>query len=127
MKSTSSIFSKLTDWFKKRMEGELLLKWIIYIIVFVVLIIFTTSHPTEMPKWRFYGTVLALALLLVLNILWQSWELHSPAECEQPLRKWTFLLCSGALLLAAVWMGELYNAIFVLFMLCSQATILLGV
>jgi signal transduction histidine kinase len=127
MKTTSSIFSQLTDWFKKHMEGEMLLQWIIYIILFVVLIIFTTGHPPEIPKWRFYGTVIALALLLVLNILWQNWERNGPAEWEKPLHKWAFLLISGALLLAAVWMGDLFNAIFLLFMLCSQATILLGI
>ena len=127
MKTTSSKFSKLTDWFKKHMEGEMLLQWIIYIILFVVLIIFTTGHSPEMPKWRFYGTVLALTLLLVLNILWQNWERTCPDQCAQPLKKWAFLLGSGLLLLAAIWMGELYNAIFLLFMLCSQATIMLGV
>lgn len=127
MKTTSSIFNKLKDWFKKSMEGEMLLQWIIYIILFFVLLIFTTGHPPEMPKWRFYGTVLALALLLVLNILWQNWQRTRPTEWDKPLHKWAFLLGSGALLLAAVWMGELYNAIFLLFMLCSQATILLGI
>jgi signal transduction histidine kinase len=127
MKTTSSIFSKLMDWFKKQMEGEMLLQWVIYIILFIVLIIFTTGHSPEMPKWRFYGTVLALTLLLVLNILWQNWDQACPDQCEQPLNKWAFLLGSGLLLLGAVWMGELYNAIFLLFMLCSQATILLGV
>ena len=64
------MYSKMTDWFKKHLEGEMLLQWIIYIILFVVLIIFTTGHPPEMPKWRFYSTVMALALLLVLDILW---------------------------------------------------------
>ncbi len=127
MKTTSSKSSKLTDWIKKQIEGDMLLQWIIYIILFIVLLIFTTGHPPEMPPWRFYGTVLALTLLLVLNILWQKWQRTSPAEWEQPLRRWAFLLVSSALLLAAVWMGELYNAIFLLFMLCSQATILLGV
>jgi len=104
----------------------MLLQWIIYVILFLVLIIFTTSHP-PMPNWRFYGTVLALAVLLVINILWQNWEQTCPEECEKPVIVWSFLIGSGVLLLAAVWMGELYNAIFLLFMLCSQATILLGV
>jgi signal transduction histidine kinase len=126
-KTTSKSYSRLMDWFKKRMEGEKLLQWIIYIILFVVLILFTTSHSTEMPKWRFYGTILGLALLLVLNILWQNWEQNNPQALEHPLRKWTFMLISSALLLAAIWMGELYDAIFLIFMLCSQATILLGV
>ena len=61
----------------------MLLQWIIYIILFVVLIIFTTGHSPEMPKWRFYGTVLALAVLLVLNILWQNWERTYPVECAK--------------------------------------------
>ncbi len=127
MNKISSIRSQVTDWFKQSLEGDKLLQWIIYIILFIVLIIFTISHPPEMLPWRFYGTVLALALLLVLNILWQNWQQTIPAECSKPFEKWIFLLVSGILLLAAVWMGELFNAIFLLFMLCSQATILLGV
>jgi signal transduction histidine kinase len=123
---TNSLIS-LRNWFKESLEGEKLLQWIIYIILFVVLVIFTTSYPPDLPRWRFYGTVMALALLLVLNILWQNWERTSPAHWEKPLPKWAFLLVSSALLLAAIWMGELYNAIFLLFMLCSQATIMLGV
>ncbi len=127
MKTTSSIFSRLAGWFKNRVEGEFLLQWIIYIILFVVLIIFITGHPPEMPQWRFYGTILALALLLVLNILWQTWARTKPAELYTPLHNWGFLLVSTGLLLAAVWMGGLYNAVVLLFMLCSQATILLGI
>jgi signal transduction histidine kinase len=124
---TSFAIPKLSDWFKKHIEGMFLLQWIIYVILFIVLIVFTTSHPPEMLKWRFYGTVIALALLLVLNILWQNWYQTSPVQWEKPLSKWIFLIVSGVLLLAAVWMGELFNAIFMLFMLCSQATLLVGV
>jgi signal transduction histidine kinase len=126
MKTNSSIYSRLSDWFKKHTENEFLLQWIIYIILFVVLIIFTTGHP-EMPSWRFYGTVLALALVLVFNILWQNWVRTNPVEWHKPLNQWGFLIVCSALLLAAMWMGELYNAIILLFMLCSQATILLGI
>jgi signal transduction histidine kinase len=127
MKTNSKISTKLKVWFKESLEGEKLLQWIIYIILFVVLIMFTTSHPPELPRWRFYGTILSLALLLVLNILWQIWENNFPAEWKKPQRKWAFSLVSSALLLATIWMGELYNAIFLIFMLCSQGTISLGV
>jgi signal transduction histidine kinase len=126
MKTSASIISRLMKWFKKHMEGEWLLQWIIYIMLFIALTLFITDHPPEMPKWRFYGTILALTLLLVLNILWQNWENVNPAQCARPFNRWAFMLVSGMLLLAAFWMGELYDAIFLVFMLCSQGTILLG-
>ena len=112
---------------KKRIEGQFLLQWLIYIILFIVLIIFIVDHPSDLPPWRFYSTVLALALMLIINILWIRWEKKDPAKARKPLSLWSFLLTSGVLLFAAVWMGELSNSIFILFMLCSQATILLGV
>jgi signal transduction histidine kinase len=127
MKTFSSIISKLVGWIKKRIEGQFLLQWLVYIILFIVLIIFIVDHPSDLPSWRFYGTVLALALMLIINILWIRWEKKDPAKARKPLSLWSFLLTSGVLLFTAVWMGELSNSIFVLFMLCSQATILLGV
>jgi signal transduction histidine kinase len=127
MKTPSSGFSQLVGWIKKRIEAQFLLQWLIYIILFVVLILFIVDHPADLPRWRFYGTVLALALMLIINILWIRWEKNDPANARKPLNLWSFLLTSGVLLFGAVWMGELSNSIFVLFMLCSQATILLGV
>jgi signal transduction histidine kinase len=128
MKTMASQFSGLAKWFRKRMEGEMLLQWSIYIILFAVLVVFTTGRSNEMVSWRFYGTELCLAMLLVLNILWQRWEQSGGKQDRYAtFRHWVFLLTSSALLAAAVWMGELYNAIFLLFMLCAQAAIILGV
>ena len=110
------------------MEGDMLLQWSIYIILFAVLVVFTAGRSSEMANWRFYGTVLCLAMLLVLNILWQRWEQSRGKRAPyELLGQWVFLIASSALLLAAVWMGELYDAIFLFFMLCIQAAIILGV
>jgi hypothetical protein len=68
--------SQTGGWFKKSTEGSLLMQWISYLMIFSVLIIFILEYPPqEKPDWWFFGTVLTLGLLLVINILWfQSHE-----------------------------------------------------
>ena len=128
MKNTSKNPSRVAAWFRKHMEGEMLLQWSVYIILFITLLLFIISHNEDLPAWRFYGAIISLAMVLVLNILWIRWGNECPPDDRQhPSIDWAFLSITGVLILAAVLLGEMYNAIFLFFMVCSQAAVVLSV
>jgi signal transduction histidine kinase len=122
--SNGSGFPRFSEWLKRNSEGEGLLEWVVYFIVFIVLVVFILNRPADLPNWRFYGTVVDLALVLVLNILWMNrvkFILPSPAG------QWLFLISTEVLVLAAVGVGGLYDDPYLLFMLGAQASVTLGV
>jgi signal transduction histidine kinase len=122
MRASSPLQKKLAAWLKLQVAGERLLQLAVYIILFAVMVVFIIDHPAYITGWRFYGTVLCLALVLVLNILWTSREGHLPY-----LQRLGMLVLLAALILGAVGMGELYNAIYLFFMLSAQAAIILDI
>ena len=121
MKIPSPIFSKLTDWFKKNTEGPLLMQWISYFMIFSVLIIFILEYQVnEKLDWRFYGTVLALGLLLVINILW--FQYHEQQLFRRNIRfyGWAFNIVTNLLVLGAFALTGRSEVIFLLFMQAAQ-------
>ncbi len=79
----------------------MLMQWISYFMIFSVLVIFILEYPlNEKLDWRFYGTVLALGVLLVINILW----FQSHEQLDPPAHS---LLCTGRLIsLPTCWYWE---------------------
>lgn len=127
MNTKPSLPSRLTDWFRKNTQGLLLYQWVSYFMIFTVLVIFILAYPAqESPGWRFYGTILLLAALLVINILWFQWEkLLSPGKTL--FFAWAFNILSALLVLAAFAFTGRGEIIFLIFMLSAQFAVMFGV
>jgi signal transduction histidine kinase len=127
MQTPSSETSRLAGWFKKNTEGPLLMQWISYFMIFSVLVIFILEYPlNEKLDWRFYGTVLDLGLLLVINILWfQSHKQYIHRHVR--FYHWAFNIVTNLLVLAAVALTGSSEIIFLLFMQAAQFASIFGV
>jgi signal transduction histidine kinase len=128
MQIHSSGTSKLGNWFKKNTEGDLLMQWISYFMIFSVLVIFILEYPVnEKLDWRFFGTVLALAALLVINILWfQSFEQQHFLK-HGNLYHWIFNIVTNLLVLGAFALTGSGEIVFLLFMQTAQFSSVFGV
>jgi len=103
------------------------MQWISYFMVFSVLVIFILEYPlNEKLDWRFYGTVLALGVLLVINILW--FQSHEKLD-HRHIRfyAWAFNIVTDLLVLAAFAFTGRGEVIFLLFMQAAQFATIFGV
>jgi signal transduction histidine kinase len=120
MKPSSHGIAKLTEWLKKRTQGTRILQWISYIMIFSVLVVFILEYPVGESDWRYYGTVLILAMLLVLNILWdQTHDLRLSARQNNYLL-WAFNLVTDGLALAAIALTGRSEIVFLMLMQVAQ-------
>ncbi len=121
MQTTSSKFPRLADWFKKNTEGTLLMQWISYFMIFSVLVIFILEYPTqEKLDWRFFGTVLILGILLVINILWVQYHGQSYFRRHPRFYAWAFNIVTTLLVLVAFAFTGASEIIFLLFLQIAQ-------
>jgi signal transduction histidine kinase len=126
MKSNASRSSKLSSWFKKNTQGIMLYQWISYIMVFTVLTIFILEYPANAPlDWHFYGAVLALGMLLVLNILWFQARFQIGNFREGTVQA-GFLTLSTLLALGAFALTGRGEITFLMFMLSAQVATVFG-
>ena len=127
MKTTSSEPSKLLAWFRKNAEGKLLTQWISYIMIFTVLLVLIIEYPPGKHDWRFFGSVLTLAMLLVINILW----FQSHGQAISPRRRvdshWAFVISTNLLVLATFALTGPSSSVFLLFMQAAQFASIYGV
>jgi hypothetical protein len=114
-------------WFKNRTQGRRMMQWISYTMIFTILVVFIIERPVDPSDWRYYGTVLILAMLLVLNILWD--QAHDQVQISRHRRAygWAFNLLTDALVLAAVCMTGGFEIVFLIFMQIAQFATLVGV
>jgi signal transduction histidine kinase len=118
--------STIKAWFKTNTQGLRLLQLCVYGAILIVLAIFLVNHSPNLAEWRFYGTVVALAFLLVLNITWAN--PRPPASARLHIaQQWAFLIPSSILILAIVWMSGQFDAAYLLSILCIQAGFKRGV
>jgi signal transduction histidine kinase len=118
--------STIKAWFKTNTQGLRLLQLCVYGAIIIVLAIFLVNHSPILAEWRFYGTVIALASLLVLNITWAN--PRPPASARLHIaQQWAFLISSSILILAIVWMSGQFDAAYLLSILCIQAGFKRGV
>jgi signal transduction histidine kinase len=121
MKTRSSIYSRLTDWFKKNTEGTLLLQWISYFMIFSVLVIFILEYPSgEKLDWRFFATVLTLGMLLVINILWFQYYEQQLIRRHTLFYHWAFNIVTNFLVLTAFAFTGRGEVVFLVFMQIAQ-------
>ena len=121
MKTSSSTFSKLTNWFKKNTEGTLILQWISYFMIFSVLVIFILEYPSGGKlDWRFFATVLTLGMLLVINILWFQYYEQQLVRRHTLFYHWTFNIVTNFLVLTAFAFTGRGEVVFLVFMQIAQ-------
>ncbi len=120
MKTKTPRSSKLSAWFKQRTEGRRIMQWISYTMIFAILIVFMVEYPVSQADWRFYGTVLILATLLVLNILWDQSHVEIKSLRRSLFYEWGFLLLTDALVLVAVYLTGHFEIVFLIFMVIAQ-------
>jgi signal transduction histidine kinase len=103
----------------------MLMQWISYFMIFSVLVIFILEYPLNGTlDWRFYGTVLALGMLLVLNILW--FQAH-PSPKHAHFYAWAFNIVTNLLVLGAFALTGRGEVIFLVFMQAAQFAAMFGV
>jgi len=127
MDNPSRTPSKIEAWLRKRTEGRRQMQWISYTMIFTVLVLFILEHPLSSTDWQFFATVLILAALLVLNILWD--QAHDPLHASRHYRlfAWVYNLVTDALVLTAIALTGRFETVFLIFMQISQFATLVGV
>lgn len=66
---------------------------------------------------RFYATVFALTLLLVLNVVWE--DIQAMFEKEETAN-WWFFTAEAILAIFSAWCGQFYNTIYIIMMIAAQ-------
>jgi signal transduction histidine kinase len=125
----AGITGDAVSWMRARLlpSGENVLMLVAYVMVLIAIVTFVLARPSEaqLPAWRYYGTILALAALLVLQATSPDLEMLLGETRGQ--RFW--LLPSGALFLIADWLsgGYGYFIHYLIFMLTAQAFVAFSV
>jgi signal transduction histidine kinase len=117
---SSSAFKRIRSYFK--FEGEQMIRITVFVIIFVMLLTFILAEGVDLPAWRFYGTIIALTIILVINILEDRVLGLFSHENNGRL---AFLILTGALMLIIAWLGHFINVIYLYFMIAAQAFITL--
>ena len=127
MKTPVPLFSAFADWFKKRSEGQHILQWINYLMIFTVLVAFIVAPPGRTPDWQFYLVILALTAVLVLNILWFQYheQLHATGHIE--LYCWMFCLVTDALVLGTFALTGREEVVFLVLMQVATFSSMFGI
>ena len=104
------------------------MQWISYFMIFSVLVIFILEYPAEGKlDWRFFGTVLTLAILLVINILWFQYHKQEFIHRHPHLFGWAFNIVTNLLVLGAFAFTGRGEVVFLLFMQTAQFASMFGV
>jgi signal transduction histidine kinase len=120
MKTRWPGLAKLADWFRVRTEGKRILQWITYVMIFSVLLVFILANSGEEASWRFYATVLALAALLVVNVVWDQ-SLGQPLSSRRErVYNTLFFVAADLLALGSMALTGRGEVIFLLFMQTAQ-------
>lgn len=107
-------------WLRERLlpTGDSVMMIVAYAMILTALVSFILLDRGTLPAWRFYGAVLALSALLVLNVTLRDLR----AAFGEARGEAILLLGGGALFLLANWLGGISTFFpFLLFMLDSQA------
>jgi signal transduction histidine kinase len=127
MKTSPHGIAKLKDWLKKSTESKRIMQWISYIMIFSVLVVFMLEYPAGRSDWRFYGTVLILAGLLVCNILWDQSHNERMSDRRRLIILWVFNIVTDSLVLGAIALTGRSEVFFLLFMQVTEFAFVFGV
>jgi len=118
--STQELISAL----KQRLfpQSDRIVQWAAYAILFAVLVLYILDEPDMQNRQRFYGTILSLAALLLLNLFW---DVITRFFSTDDKGEFVLLVASSLLTLLASWLGILYTGIYLVLMVSAQANIIL--
>ncbi len=102
-------------------QGIELIRLTTYVIIFIMLLLFILENRADLARWRFYGTIAGLALILVINLVWDRLALRLFNENTGSL---LLVTASGALMLITAWLGHYITIIYLYFMIAAQAFII---
>lgn len=110
-------------WLRERLfpRGTNLIQWASYIILTTILLLYILTPP-PVEGFAYYSTLVALALLLVINFLLDDLKRMLPSEQASI---WVIMLVSTALTFYSVIAGQMFAAIYILFMISAQANAML--
>lgn len=119
---TSAFGARLSSWLHAMIADLPLL--VVFVLILTSLVLYVLN-AADAPGWRFYGTILALSALLVLNANPKPNETLPEKNAPAGIR---FLIVSMLLFLVAFWLSNAPSAIpYIIFLLIGQATWLLSV
>jgi signal transduction histidine kinase len=127
MKTSLFGISKLAARLRKSTQGYRIMQWISYVMIFFILVLFILEYPVGESDWRYYGTVLILAVLLILNIFWDQTHEWRLSGRQRLLLVWVFNLITDGLALGAIALTGRSEIVFLLFMQVSQFAVGFGV
>jgi signal transduction histidine kinase len=107
------------SWLRDRLfpRGTNLIAWTAYFIVIAMLIDYALRPPQVTPL-RYISTLVTLALLLVINIIWED---LCALFNNRITGEWVLLWISTVLTFYAIIIGEHYNSIYILFIIAARA------
>lgn len=104
-----------------RYQGVELIRLTTYVIIFIMLLLFILENRADLARWRFYGTIASLALILVINLVWDRLVARL---FNQNTGNLVLVLASGMLMLLTAWLGHYITIIYLFFMIAAQAFII---
>lgn len=117
----SETSKSIWPWLRERLfpSGTNLIQWAAYIIIIIMLISYALQPPRTTP-FQYNSTLMALALLLVITIIWEDLT----ARFSNPMAgEWTLLFISAVLNFYAIIVGGFFNSIYILFMIIARANV----
>jgi signal transduction histidine kinase len=104
-----------------RYQGVELIRLTTYVIIFIMLLLFILENRADLARWRFYGTIASLAVILVINL---TWDRLTARLFNEDTGNLLLVLTSSALMLLTAWLGHYITIIYLFFMIAAQAFII---
>jgi signal transduction histidine kinase len=111
-------------WLRERLfpRGTNLIQLTSYVILIGLTIIQVLQPPENISQLQFTSTLVTLAVLLVINILWDDIEGLFPSKSAG---KWVLVFISALLAFYLIGYGQMFSAVYILFMISAQANAML--
>jgi signal transduction histidine kinase len=123
-KESKIVSSRIWPWLATRLfpRGTNLIFWAAYVILIALLIIYVLDRPDGLDSFRYYSTLVAISVVLVINILWDDLV---PLFTSEESGQWALLIISAGLAFYAVGVGRMFIAIYLIFMIAAQVNAML--
>jgi signal transduction histidine kinase len=106
-------------WIGARWKGPRLFQLCALAVILLVVVLLLAVYPAGLPPWRFFGAILALVLLLLLNIFALRPAARPAAQCVS-------LCASELLVLSAAGLSGQPSVDYLAAIVCGQAVMLRG-
>jgi signal transduction histidine kinase len=116
--------TEIWHWLAARLfpRGNNMIFWAAYVILIGLIISYVLNPPQGIGVFRYYSSLMVVSVILVINIVWDDLVGLFP---NRSTGQWTLLLISAGLTFYAVAAGQMYIAIYAIFMISAQANAML--